>query len=72
MTNEHTLLSRVFKCKYFDYQPSYAWRSLFNAKPVIDLGLRWSIGNGQQVKIWNVLRFGAQCATSTRMLLLQN
>jgi hypothetical protein len=34
------------------YQPSYAWRSLFNAKPVIELGLRWSIGNGQQVKIW--------------------
>ncbi|MCH82297.1 ribonuclease H protein [Trifolium medium] len=32
------------------YQLSYAWRSLFNAKPVIDLGLRWSIGNGQQVK----------------------
>jgi hypothetical protein len=62
MTNEHTLLSRVFKCKYFPrscflkaqsgYQPSYAWRSLFNAKPVIELGLRWSIGNGQQVKIW--------------------
>ncbi|XP_045797887.1 uncharacterized protein LOC123892085 [Trifolium pratense] len=62
MSNEDSLLSRVFKSKYFPrscflkskcgYQPSYAWRSLFNAKSVIDLGLRWTIGNGQQVKIW--------------------
>jgi len=62
MSNEHSLLSQVFKSRYFPrtsfseahsgYQPSYAWRSLCNAKSVIDLGLRWSIGNGQQVRIW--------------------
>jgi hypothetical protein len=34
------------------YQPSYAWRSMFSAKKVIDLGLRWTIGNGQNVRIW--------------------
>lgn len=33
-------------------QPSYAWRSMFNIKDVIDLGSRWSIGNGQNVRIW--------------------
>jgi len=33
-------------------QPSYAWRSMFSAKKVIEMGSRWSIGNGQQVLIW--------------------
>lgn len=62
MSIEHSLLSWVFKSRYFPrtsflkarsgYQPSYAWRSLCNAKSIIDLGFRWSIGNGQQVRIW--------------------
>lgn len=31
------------------YQPSYAWRSMFSAKNVIEKGARWSIGDGQKV-----------------------
>jgi hypothetical protein len=34
------------------YQPSYAWRSMFSAKKTIEMGLRWTIGNGQNVRIW--------------------
>lgn len=60
--NQDSLLARVFKSRYFPrsnfmeakvgYQPSYAWRSLVKAKKVIDLGARWSIGNGTNVRVW--------------------
>lgn len=63
INGDNTLMAKVFKSRYFPrsnfmtakigYQPSYAWRSLMNAREVIDLGARWLIGNGQQVSIWN-------------------
>ena len=33
-------------------KPSYTWRSLLAGRKVLDKGLRWSIGNGQSVRIW--------------------
>ncbi|PNX75922.1 ribonuclease H [Trifolium pratense] len=63
ITDETSLLSSVLKSRYFPktnfmsantgHQPSYAWRSLMHTREVIALGMRWSIGNGQQVKIWS-------------------
>jgi ribonuclease HI len=63
ITNEESLMSRVFKGKYFPrsnfleanvgYQPSYVWRSMICAKEVMELGARWVIGDGKQVKIWS-------------------
>ncbi|MCI24389.1 reverse transcriptase-like protein, partial [Trifolium medium] len=60
--NQDSLIAKVFKSRYFPrsnfmeaqigYQPSYAWRSIFSAKRVIELGSRWTIGKGQQVRIW--------------------
>lgn len=57
-----SLVARVFKAKYFatsDFmiatlrnQPSYAWRSIFVAREVLHLGLRWHIGDGKSVHIW--------------------
>jgi hypothetical protein len=62
ISNQDSLFAKNFKSRYFPrtgfmeaqigYQPSYAWRSIFNAKKVIEMGSRWSIGNGQQVRIW--------------------
>ena len=52
----------MLKAKYFPNsvaceaelgsRPSYAWRSLWNAKKVVDRGSRWCIGNGEKVRIW--------------------
>jgi hypothetical protein len=60
--NQESLIARVFKSRYFPrtnfmeaqigYQPSYAWRSMFSVKKVMEMGLRWTIGNGQNVRIW--------------------
>uniref|UniRef100_A0A2N9G3J3 Reverse transcriptase zinc-binding domain-containing protein n=1 Tax=Fagus sylvatica TaxID=28930 RepID=A0A2N9G3J3_FAGSY len=67
--NPHSLISRVFKAKYFPhgefleanigYRPSYAWRSIALARETLKLGLCWHIGDGQSVRIhsdpWNLM-----------------
>lgn len=62
ITNPSSLLARVFKAKYFrnsdfidakSYQTSsYAWRSIIQTQPLIRRGLKWVIGNGEQVRVW--------------------
>lgn len=62
MSNENSLLARVLKSRYFPrsyflvaqtgYQSSYAWRSLINARSVLERGMRWCIGDGKKVRIW--------------------
>lgn len=57
-----TLLAKILKARYFPskslwdtevgYQPSYAWRSIWGARKLLEKGVRWRIGNGQQVRIW--------------------
>uniref|UniRef100_A0A2N9G552 Reverse transcriptase domain-containing protein n=1 Tax=Fagus sylvatica TaxID=28930 RepID=A0A2N9G552_FAGSY len=59
--NPHSLISRVFKAKYFPhgefleanigYRPSYVWRSIALARETLKLGLCWHIGDGQSVRI---------------------
>ncbi|XP_062152877.1 uncharacterized protein LOC133861169 [Alnus glutinosa] len=56
-----TLVARVFKEKYFrdgDFlssnlgnRPSYAWRSTWGSKPLLNEGLLWRIGDGSNIKI---------------------
>lgn len=62
MTDESSLMAKVFKGRYFPRnsfleakigcQPSYAWRSMLQAKDVINLGARWMIGDGKSARIW--------------------
>jgi hypothetical protein len=57
-----SLVARVMKAKYYpdgDFlsahlgrRPSYAWRSIFQAKRVVEDGLLWRIGDGNSVRIW--------------------
>jgi hypothetical protein len=58
----NSLLAQVLKGKYFPkdsflqaklgVNPSFTWRSLINARSLLEKGLMWRIGNGQQVRIW--------------------
>ncbi|KAL6127751.1 hypothetical protein ACLB2K_071114 [Fragaria x ananassa] len=34
-------------------KPSYAWRSIMEARPILKAGLQWRIGNGTRVGIWS-------------------
>lgn len=55
-------VATVLKAKYFPHgdflsahmgrRPSYAWRSILNAKEVLEEGLVWRVGNGEEIKIW--------------------
>ena len=58
-----TLLFRVFSAKYFPNgnildapihpKCSYTWKSIFQAREVIQNGTAWRVGNGQLIDIWN-------------------
>jgi hypothetical protein len=57
-----SLVACIFKEKYFpasdflnaqlDNRPSFAWRSIFQAKAVLDAGLVCRVGNGENIRIW--------------------
>ena len=61
MTN-NTLVYRVFKARYFKdcvfvhaslgNRPSYVWRSIYAAQEIVRKGMRWNVGNGQKIRIW--------------------
>lgn len=56
-------MTRVYKAKYFPYDdilnskkgsnPFYAWCSIHNSLEVIRKGIRWRVGNGWQIHIWD-------------------
>jgi hypothetical protein len=33
-------------------RPSFAWRSIFSAKDLLQQGLIWRVGNGQNIQVW--------------------
>lgn len=56
----NSLLAKCYKAKYYPHNdvlnapvhknPSYAWRSLYQAKWIINKGSCWKIGNGHKVR----------------------
>lgn len=60
--NHESLFYKVFKEKYFPKgdilnadlgsNPSYAWRSVWNAPQILRDGMRWLVGNGRRIEIW--------------------
>jgi hypothetical protein len=55
-------VAKIYKEKYYPNstfmgthlgrKPSYAWRSVWNAKPLLREGLVWRVGDGQSIHIW--------------------
>ncbi|XP_059458269.1 uncharacterized protein LOC132187853 [Corylus avellana] len=62
MTNPNTLVATILREKYYPHgnfleanlgrKPSYAWRSIWNAKGLLNEGLIWRVGNGESIRIW--------------------
>jgi hypothetical protein len=58
----NSLIGRIYKEKYYcngtllsselGRRPSYAWRSIWNAKKLLQEGLVWRVGDGRSIKIW--------------------
>jgi hypothetical protein len=63
MTNQNSLVSRLFKAKYFPsssflnskigHNPSFVWRSICQAKFILRAGNRWCIGDRINIPVWN-------------------
>ncbi|KAL0409532.1 UNVERIFIED_CONTAM: putative ribonuclease H protein [Sesamum radiatum] len=63
MTNPQLLISRILKARYFPnndflhakigYTSSFTWRSILAARYVISKGIRWRVGDGQSIRVWN-------------------
>ncbi|XP_074315228.1 uncharacterized protein LOC141651412 [Silene latifolia] len=62
ITNSGSLWSRLMKARYYPegdfmmatmgHNPSYTWRSILEARSVMEQGLRRRIGDGQEMLIW--------------------
>ena len=59
--NEDSLFHRFFKAKFFPSGSildakagtgSYAWKSILKGQDVISKGLRWRVGNGSEIRIF--------------------
>ncbi|XP_019085523.1 PREDICTED: uncharacterized protein LOC109126439 [Camelina sativa] len=57
-----SLMARVLKGRYFSnkhplmakkpYNPSFAWRSIFSTKGLVEHGARWAVGSGNSISVW--------------------
>ena len=60
--DEGTLFYRIFKARFFPNcsfmeakelaTSSYAWKSILKGREVIQMGARFRVGNGKNIKIW--------------------
>ncbi|CAN1785001.1 Putative ribonuclease H protein At1g65750 [Linum perenne] len=63
INNPDSLVSRIYKAKYYPRgsyltarkasNPSMVWQSLWHAKELVKRGIRWRIGNGENIRIWS-------------------
>lgn len=62
VTNPNSLIARLYKAVYFPDgtflnaamgdAPSFSWRSIVNARHILQAGLMWKVGTGSTIRIW--------------------
>lgn len=62
LNHPNSLVSKVFKAKYFKHSsfleaklgsnPSYVWHSILEAQAIIKANSHWRVGNGSMINIW--------------------
>ncbi|XP_013623363.1 PREDICTED: uncharacterized protein LOC106329276 isoform X2 [Brassica oleracea var. oleracea] len=60
--NPSSLLARVMKAKYFRHvdflqaptykSTSYGWRSILQARSLLQEGIKWIVGDGSKIRVW--------------------
>lgn len=63
LSNPTSLIARLYKALYFPRcsfldadmgeVPSFSWRSIMEARPVLQAGVIWKVGSGTNINIWN-------------------
>ncbi|GAU19381.1 hypothetical protein TSUD_76250 [Trifolium subterraneum] len=59
--NPNSLVAKLIKARYFPrsslfeaplgYNPSFAWRSMWQARQILSLGFSWRIGSGDNIRV---------------------
>uniref|UniRef100_A0A803NFH1 Reverse transcriptase domain-containing protein n=1 Tax=Cannabis sativa TaxID=3483 RepID=A0A803NFH1_CANSA len=59
--NTNSLVARIFKARYYPNgsfltaslgsNPSYVWRSILEAQKLVVSGVRWTVGNGRNIRV---------------------
>ncbi|KAK9671108.1 hypothetical protein RND81_12G007600 [Saponaria officinalis] len=59
----NSVAQRVFKAQYYKnssildaargWSPSYTWRSLWGSKALLLEGLKWRVGDGRTIRVWD-------------------
>ena len=60
--DDHSFLHQVLKARYYKgvdfiearrgYNPSFTWRSIWGSKALMIEGLKWRVGNGESINVW--------------------
>jgi ribonuclease HI len=63
LTDQDTIVTKIFKARYFPqsdflgarlgHNPSFVWRSIYTSQVIVKGGLRWCIGDGKDISVWN-------------------
>ncbi|KAJ9561419.1 hypothetical protein OSB04_006579 [Centaurea solstitialis] len=63
VSNPSSLVNRIFKAKYYPHgdfmearlgnSPSFIWKSMWHSQLALREGLRWKVGDGKTIKIWD-------------------
>ncbi|KAK2434249.1 hypothetical protein QL285_019418 [Trifolium repens] len=61
-TNHDTIVARIFKSRYYPrgsfleanlgHNPNFIWRSIHTSQVIVKGGLRWRIGDGTNIRVW--------------------
>jgi len=81
LKNEEFLLHQVYKAKYFPhcsffesklgFNPSYAWKGIWEARKILLKGYQLRIGNGNTARIWEDTWVPGHQALKNEMILYE-
>lgn len=64
MCDGGSLAHKIMRARYFKnaqfldasrgYHPSFVWRSIWGAKSLLMEGLKWRVGNGASIRVWDM------------------
>ena len=62
ISNPKSLVAQIYRARYYPHgdvfhsklgsSPSFTWRSIYNRLEVVKRGIRWRVGNGKRILIW--------------------